>query len=113
VESDGKLFSLTPRVLRLDGPTSIQPTRPARAAFLQRYFGPRGAAYFAGPDGNDACRRAQRQRLVQTWAFMLGRACRRIFASGIAIFPAGRNRKVERWLSGRVFLPFTPYTGPR
>src|SRR6267378_2098084 len=72
VESDGKLFSLTPRVLRL-GWSYVDSANVARIAqpFLQRITSVLGgAAYFAVRDGED----------------------------------------VERWLSGRAFLPFTPYT---
>src|SRR5258706_423022 len=57
VESDGKLFSLTPRVLRL-GWSYVDSANVAR----------------------------------------------------IAMLPCWPQEEVERWLSGRVFLPFTPYT---
>src|SRR5882672_2396420 len=105
VESDGKLFSLTPRVLRL-GWSYVDSANVARVAqpFLQRITSVLGGddVVFVARSGN---------RLVQNVGFMLGARVQANFASaGIAMLSCWPQQEVERWLSGRVFLPFTPYT---
>jgi len=114
VESDGKLFSLTPRVLRL-GWSYVDSANVARIAqpFLQRITSVLGgAAYFAVRDGDDVVFVARSgNRLVQNVGFMLGARVQANFASaGIAMLSCWPQEEVERWLSGRVFLPFTPHT---
>jgi len=114
VESDGKLFSLTPRVLRL-GWSYVDSANVTRIAqpFLQRITSVLGgAAYFAVRDGDDVVFVARSgNRLVQNVGFMLGARVQANFASaGIAMLSCWPQQEVERWLSGRVFLPFTPYT---
>jgi IclR family transcriptional regulator, pca regulon regulatory protein len=114
VESDGTLFWLTPRVLRL-GWSYVDSANVARVAqpFLQRITSVLGgAAYFAVQDGDDVVFVARSgNRLVQNVGFMLGARVQANFASaGIAMLSCRSREEIERWLSGRVFMPFTPYT---
>jgi len=114
VESDGKLFWLTPRVLRL-GWSYVDSAKVARIAqpFLQRLTAVLGgAAYFAVRDGDDVVFIAlSGTRQVQNVGFMLGaRVQANIAVAGIAMLSCWPQEEVERWLSGRVFIPFTPYT---
>jgi len=114
LESDGKLFWLTPRVLRL-GWAYVDSAKVARIAqpFLQRLTAVLGgAAYFAVRDGDDVVFIAlSGTRQVQNVGFMLGaRVQANIAVAGIAMLSCRPQEEVERWLSGRVFIPFTPYT---
>jgi len=114
LESDGKLFWLTPRVLRL-GWAYVDSANVARIAqpFLQRLTAVLGgAAYFAVRDGDDVVFIAlSGTRQVQNVGFMLGaRVHANIAVAGIAMLSCWPQEEVERWLSGRVFIPFTPYT---
>jgi len=114
VESDGKLFWLTPRVLRL-GWSYVDSANVTRISqpFLQRLTAVLGgAAYFAVRDGDDIVFVARSgNRLVQNVGFMLGARVQANFASaGIAMLSCWPQKEVERWLSGRAFMPFTPYT---
>jgi IclR family pca regulon transcriptional regulator len=114
LESDGKLFWLTPRVLRL-GWAYVDSAKVARIAqpFLQRLTAVLGgAAYFAVRDGDDVVFIAlSGTRQVQNVGFMLGaRVQANIAVAGIAMLSCWPQEEVERWLSGRVFIPFTPYT---
>ena len=114
LEGDGKLFWLTPRVLRL-GWSYVDSARVARIAqpFLQRLTAVLGgAAYFAVRDGDDVVFVAlSGTRQVQNVGFMLGaRVQANIAVAGIAMLSCRPQEEVERWLSGRVFVPFTPYT---
>jgi len=114
LESDGKLFWLTPRVLRL-GWAYVDSAKVARIAqpFLQRLTAVLGgAAYFAVRDGDDVVFIAlSGTRQVQNVGFMLGaRVQANIAVAGIAMLSCRPQEEVERWLSGRVFIPFTPHT---
>jgi len=114
VESDGKLFWLTPRVLRL-GWSYVDSAKVARIAqpFLQRLTAVLGgAAYFAVRDGDDVVFVAlSGTRQVQNVGFMLGaRVQANIAVAGIAMLSCWPQEEVERWLSGRVFIAYTPYT---
>ncbi len=114
VESDGKLFWLTPRVLRL-GWSYVDSAKVARIAqpFLQRLTAVLGgAAYFAVRDGDDVVFVAlSGTRHVQNVGFMLGaRVQANIAVAGIAMLSCWPQEEVERWLSGRVFIAYTPYT---
>ena len=114
VESDGKLFWLTPRVLRL-GWSYVDSAKVARIAqpFLQRLTAVLGgAAYFAVRDGDDVVFVAlSGTRQVQNVGFMLGaRVQANIAVAGIAMLSCWPQEEVERWLSSRVFIANTPYT---
>jgi len=114
LESDGKLFWLTPRVLRL-GWSYVDSAKVARIAqpFLQRLTAVLGgAAYFAVRDGDDVVFVAlSGTRQVQNVGFMLGaRVQANIAVAGIAMLSCWPQEEVERWLSGRVFIAYTPYT---
>jgi IclR family pca regulon transcriptional regulator len=114
VESDGKLFWLTPRVLRL-GWSYVDSANVARIAqpFLQRITAVLGgAAYFAVRDGDDVVFVARSgNRQVQNVGFMLGaRVQANLASAGIAMLSCWPREEIERWLSGRVFMPYTPHT---
>src|SRR5881392_3679180 len=113
VESNGRLFWLTPRVLRL-GWSYVDSANVARIAqpFLQRITSVLGgAAYFAVRDGDDVVFVAlSGTRQVQNVGFMLGaRVQANIAVAGIAMLSCWPQEEVERWLSGRVFIAYTPY----
>jgi IclR family transcriptional regulator, pca regulon regulatory protein len=114
LESDGKMFWLTPRVLRLGWsyfdsaklPRAVQP-------YLQRIsvvLG--GATYFAVLDEDDVVFVARDgSNLVQNVGFVLGaRVPANLSAAGIAMLSCRTPEEVDRWLAGRKFAPFTPYT---
>ena len=114
VESDGKLFWLTPRVLRL-GWSYVDSANVARIAqpFLQRITAVLGgAAYFAVWDGDAVVFVARSgNRQVQNVGFMLGaRVQANLASAGIVMLSCWPREEVERWLSGRVFVPYTPHT---
>lgn len=114
LESDGKMFWLTPRVLRLGWsyfdsaklPRAVQP-------YLQRIsvvLG--GATYFAVLDEDDVVFVARDgSNLVQNVGFVLGaRVPANLAAAGIAMLSARTPEEVDQWLAGRKFAPYTPYT---
>jgi IclR family pca regulon transcriptional regulator len=106
VESDGHLFWLTPRVLRLGWsyfdsaklPRAVQP-------YLQRLsLALGGAAYFAVMDENDIVFVARDgSNLVQNVGYVLG-------ARIPAILSTYTPEDVDKWLSGRKFIPYSPFT---
>jgi IclR family pca regulon transcriptional regulator len=114
LESDGKMFWLTPRVLRLGWsyfdsaklPRAVQP-------YLQRIsvvLG--GATYFAVLDEDDVVFVARDgSNLVQNVGFVLGaRVPANLSAAGIAMLSSRTPEEVDRWLAGRKFAPYTPFT---
>ena len=114
VESDGQMFWLTPRVLRLGWsyfdsakiPRAVQP-------YLQRIsVALGGAAYFAVLDEDDivfVARDGSNQ--VQNVGFVLGaRIPANLSSAGIAMLSSRTPDEVNRWLSGRKFIAYTPYT---
>ena len=114
VESDGQLFWLTPRVLRL-GWSYFDSAKVPRAVqpFLQRIsmtLG--GATYFAVLDEDDVVFVARDgTNLVQNVGFVLGaRIAANVASAGIAMLSCRTSREVDRWLVGRKFVPYTPYT---
>ncbi len=111
---DGKMFWLTPRVLRLGWsyfdsaklPRAVQP-------YLQRIsviLG--GATYFAVLDEDDVVFVARDgSNLVQNVGFVLGaRVPANLSAAGIAMLSSRTPEEVDHWLAGRKFAPYTPYT---
>jgi IclR family pca regulon transcriptional regulator len=114
LESDGQLFWLTPRVLRL-GWSYFDSAKVPRAAqpYLQRISTALGGAtYFAVLDEDDVVYVARDgSHRVQNVGFVLGaRVAANVSSAGIAMLSCQSPKEVDRWLAGRKFMPFTPYT---
>lgn len=114
VESDGHLFWLTPRVLRL-GWSYFDSARIPRAVqpYLQKLsLALGGAAYFAVMDENDIVFVARDgSNLVQNVGYVLGaRIPANLSSAGIAILSTYSPEDVEKWLVGRKFVPYSPFT---
>ena len=114
LESDGQLFWLTPRVLRL-GWSYFDSAKVPRAVqpFLQRIsVALGGATYFAVLDEDDVVYVARDgSTRVQNIGFVLGaRISANVSSAGIAMLSCRTSKEVDRWLVGRKFMPFTPYT---
>jgi IclR family pca regulon transcriptional regulator len=114
LESDGQLFWLTPRVLRL-GWSYFDSAKVPRAAqpYLQRISTALGGAtYFAVLDEDDVVYVARDgSHRVQNIGFVLGaRVAANVSSAGIAMLSCQSPKEVDRWLAGRKFMPFTPYT---
>jgi len=114
VESDGKLFWLTPRVLRL-GWSYFDSAKVPRAAqpYLQRIsIALGGATYFAVMDEDDVVFVARDgSNQVQNIGFVLGaRVSANLAAAGIAMLSCQTPDEVDAWLAGRKFVPYTAHT---
>jgi IclR family pca regulon transcriptional regulator len=113
VESDGQLFWLTPRVLRL-GWSYCESAKVPRAVqpFLQRISAAvEGATYFAVLDEDDVVYVARDGSTRVTNGFVMGaRVAANLSSAGIAMLSCLPAKDVDRWLAGRKFMPFTPYT---
>ena len=114
VESDGHLFWLTPRVLRLGWsyfdsakiPRAVQP-------YLQRIsVALGGATYYAVMDENDVVFIARDgSNMVENIGYVLGaRIPANLASAGIAILSTRDPAEVDKWLSGRKFIPYSPFT---
>lgn len=114
VESDGHLYWLTPRVLRLGWsyfdsakiPLAVQPHLQRISVALG------GATYFAVLDEDDVLFVARDgSTLVQNVGFVLGaRILANLSAAGIAMLSCRSPNDVEAWLDGRKFIQYSPYT---
>lgn len=114
VESDGHLFWLTPRVLRLGWsyfdsakvPRAVQPHLQRISVALG------GATFFAVLDEDEVMFVARDgSNLVQNVGFVLGaRISANLSAAGIAMLSCLSNDEVDRWLAGRRFIQYSPYT---
>ncbi len=114
VDSDGQLFWLTPRVLRL-GWSYFDSAKVPRAAqpYLQRIsVALGGATYFAVLDEDDVVFVARDgSNQVQNVGFVLGaRVSANLAAAGIAMLSCHTPGEVDAWLAGRKFVPYTPHT---
>lgn len=114
VESDGHLFWLTPRVLRL-GWSYFDSARVPRAVqpHLQKLsLALGGAAYFAVMDENDVVFVARDgSNLVQNVGYVLGaRIAANLSSAGIAILSTYSSEEVDKWVVGRKFVPYSPFT---
>jgi len=114
LESDGQLFWLTPKTLRL-GWSYFDSAKVPRAVqpFLQRIsIALGGATYFAVLDADDVVFVARDgSNLVQNVGFVLGaRVSANVSSAGIALLSCRSVKEVSNWLAGRKFLPYTPYT---
>jgi len=112
--SDGKLFWLTPRVLRL-GWSYLESARLPRTVqpYLQRITGLVGeAAYCAVLDGDEVVYVARNGvNRVQNVGFVLGaRVPASVSSAGIAMLSTRPPEQVEAWLARQTFHPFTPFT---
>lgn len=115
LDSDGSVFWLTPRILRLGWsyfdsarvPRTVQP-------FLQRISIELGGAstFFAVLDDDElvfVARNASSR--FQSLGFVLGtRVAPNLASAGIALLASKSPAEVERWLDNRKFLPYTPNT---
>jgi IclR family pca regulon transcriptional regulator len=114
VESDGHVFWLTPRVLRLGWsyfdsarlPRAVQPHLQKLSLALG------GAAYFAVMDENDVVFVARDgSNLVQNVGYVLGaRIPANLSSAGIAILSTYSGEEVDEWINGRKFVSYSPFT---
>lgn len=114
LESDGQLFWLTPRVLRL-GWSYLDSAKLSRTVqpHLQRISSAAGgAAYFAVLDGDDVIYVARDgSTCLRNVGFVLGApVAANVSSAGIALLSCCSPKQVSRWLARRKFVPFTPYT---
>ena len=114
LESDGKLYWLTPRVLRL-GWSYFDSARVTRAVqpYLQRIsVALGGATYFIVFDEDEVVFVARDgSSLVKNVGFVLGaRVSASLSSAGIVLLSCRTHKEVERWLRGRKFVPYTPFT---
>lgn len=114
VESDGQMFWLTPKVLRL-GWSYFDSAKVPRAAqpHLQRLsVSLGGAAFFSVLDGHDVVFVA-RDGLsqVQNVGYVLGaRVSPNLTSAGIAMLSCRPQHEIDDWLADRKFISYTPYT---
>ncbi len=113
LDSDGQLFWLTPRVLRLGWsyfdsarvPRTVQP-------FLQQLSQDIGGVTvsFGVLDGDDLMFVARNvSGSYQSQGFMLGaRVPANLASAGIALLACKPHEEVEAWLEGRKFVAYTP-----
>ena len=114
LESDGQMYWLTPRVLRLGWsyfdsaklPRAVQPHLQRISTTLG------GAAYFAALDEDDVIFVAKDgANLVQNIGFVLGaKIPANLSSAGIAMLASWTEEEVDRWLSGRKFIAYSPFT---
>lgn len=117
VESDGSMFWLSPRILRL-GWSYIDSARVPRTVqpFLQRLSQDLGGlAYFAVLDGDDVVFVARNgSNRAQALGFVLGaRVAANVASAGIALLACKSDEEVEAWLKDRQLIPFTPHSMTR
>lgn len=114
VGSDGKLFWLTPRILRL-GHAYLESARLPRLVqpFLQRIAGgTQEVAYLGVLDGDDTVyiARSGAQRHMNA-GYMLGaRIQAQLSTAGMAILAGLGETAANAWLAQRTLRAFTPYT---
>ncbi len=114
LQSDGTHFWLTPRILRL-GWSYFDSAKVPRAVqpFLQRMsieLG--GATFFAVLDEDEVIFVARNgTSRVQSQGFVLGaRVAANLASAGIALLSCKPPEEVDRWLTSRRFIPYTPHT---
>jgi IclR family transcriptional regulator, pca regulon regulatory protein len=114
VGSDGKLFWLTPRILRL-GHAYLESARLPRLVqpFLQRIAGgTQEVAYLGVLDGSDTVyiARSGAHRHMNT-GYMLGsRIQAQVTAAGMAILAGLGEAASDAWLAQHTLRTYTPYT---
>lgn len=114
VATDGKLYWLTPRVLRL-GQSYLQSSRLPRAVqpFLQRVTSSTGeAAYLTVLDGDEGVTIARNgpQQAMSTGYVLGARVPARLTAAGQVLLAAQAPQALDDWLATTELLPRTPFT---
>jgi IclR family transcriptional regulator, pca regulon regulatory protein len=114
VASDGKLYWLTPRVLRL-GQSYLQSSRLPRAVqpFLQRVTSSTGeTAYLAVLDGGEVVYIARNgpQQAMSTGYVLGARTPARLTAAGQVLLAGHDDSAIDGWLAGVELTPRTPFT---
>lgn len=113
--TDGKLFWLTPRVLRL-GQSYLESARLPRIVqpFLQRITaGTNEAAYLAVLDGDDIVYVARNgpHRGVMNMGYVLGaRVQAQVTAAGLLMLGLNDEAYIQSWLDNRELKAFTSFT---
>ena len=114
VAGDGKLFWLTPRVLRL-GQSYLESARLPRIAqpFLQRVAaGTHETAYLAVLDGDEVVYIARNgpNRNMNTGYVLGARVAAQVTAAGMMLLALRDDAALEHWLATRPLSIFTPHT---
>jgi IclR family pca regulon transcriptional regulator len=114
VGTDGKLFWLTPRILRL-GHAYLESARLPRLVqpFLQRIAGgTQEIAYLGVLDGDDAVyiARSGTQRHMNTGYILGSRIPAQLSTAGMAILAGLGEGASDAWLANRALQAYTPYT---
>lgn len=114
VATDGKLYWLTPRVLRL-GQSYLQSSRLPRAVqpFLQRITSATGeAAYLSVLDGDEGVTIARNgpQPAMSTGYVLGARVPARLTAAGQVLLAQHSPDALEHWLAGAALTARTPFT---
>ena len=114
VASDGKLFWLTPRVLRL-GQSYLESARLPRIVqpFLQRVTaGTHESAYVAVMDGDDIVYIARNgsNRAMNTGYVLGSRVQAQVTAAGMLILSAHEPAWLEQWLATHELKAYTSFT---
>ncbi|WP_295956401.1 IclR family transcriptional regulator C-terminal domain-containing protein [Rhodoferax sp.] len=114
VGTDGKLFWLTPRVLRL-GQSYLDSARLPRIVqpFLQRVTaGTMEVAYLSVLDGDDIVYIARNgpSRAMNTGYVLGGRVQAQVTAAGLLMLAQRTAEQREQWLAQRTWQTYTPHT---
>ena len=114
VATDGKLFWLTPKVLRL-GQSYLESARLPRIVqpFLQRVTaGTSETAFVSVLDGNDIVYIARNgfNRNLNTGYVLGGRIQAQVTASGMLLLALSDAAWTEQWLSTQTLKPYTSHT---
>ncbi len=114
VATDGKLFWLTPRVLRL-GQSYLESARLPRIAqpFLQRVTaGTSETAYIAVLDGDDVVYIARNgsSRIMNTGYVLGARVSAQVTAAGLLLLALSDAAWIDHWLETQVLKAYTSHT---
>ena len=114
VTTDGKLFWLTPRVLRM-GQAFLESSRLARSAqpYLQRItLATHETAYVSMIDGNDIIYIARNgaNRLLNTGYQLGARVPAQTTAAGLVLLALRESPTLDEWLERTPLLTYTPYS---
>ncbi|HSV55335.1 MAG TPA: IclR family transcriptional regulator C-terminal domain-containing protein [Burkholderiaceae bacterium] len=114
VATDGKLFWLTPRVLRL-GQSYLESARLPRIVqpFLQRVTaGTQEIAYLSVMDGDDIVYIARNgpNRTMNTGYVLGARVPAQVTAAGMLMLALRSDAQLEAWLASRELKAYTSYT---
>ncbi len=114
VATDGKLFWLTPRVLRL-GQSYLESARLPRIVqpFLQRVTaGTQESAYVSVMDGDDIVYIARNgsNRVMNTGYVLGSRVQAQVTAAGMLMLALREPEWLENWLATHELKPYTSYT---